>query len=57
MAKWLHVGFCGAFMRTLEELIFAVANSNEALRLQPVVPSGSQRFVGKGKGTKVLGKL
>jgi len=30
---------------------------NEALRLQPPVPSGSQRFVGKGKGAKVLGKL
>jgi len=30
---------------------------NEALRLQPPVPSGSQRTVGKGKGTKVLGNL
>ncbi|KAI9445853.1 cytochrome P450 [Lactarius psammicola] len=30
---------------------------NETLRLQPAVPSGSQRFVGKGKGTRVLGKL
>ncbi|KAF8265715.1 high nitrogen upregulated cytochrome P450 monooxygenase 2 [Lactarius quietus] len=30
---------------------------NEALRLQPPVPSGSQRFVCKGKGTKVLGNL
>jgi len=30
---------------------------NEALRLQPPVPSGSQRHVGKGKGTKVLGNL
>jgi len=28
---------------------------NEALRLQPAVPSGSQRFVGKGEGIKVLG--
>ncbi|KAI9507521.1 high nitrogen upregulated cytochrome P450 monooxygenase 2 [Russula earlei] len=30
---------------------------NEALRLQPPVPSGSQRSVNKGKGAKVLGKL
>ncbi|KAN0137403.1 Cytochrome P450 [Lactarius tabidus] len=30
---------------------------NEALRLQPTIPSGSQRTVGKGRGTKVLGKL
>jgi len=30
---------------------------NESLRLQPPVPSGSERTVGKGKGTKVLGSL
>ncbi|KAI9445739.1 high nitrogen upregulated cytochrome P450 monooxygenase 2 [Lactarius psammicola] len=30
---------------------------NEALRLQPPIPSGSPRTVGKGKGAKVLGKL
>ncbi|KAN0137375.1 Cytochrome P450 [Lactarius tabidus] len=30
---------------------------NEALRLQPAVPSGSERSVNKGKGTKVLGNL
>ncbi|KAH9983064.1 high nitrogen upregulated cytochrome P450 monooxygenase 2 [Russula compacta] len=30
---------------------------NESLRLQPPVPSGSQRSVNKGKGPKVLGKL
>jgi len=30
---------------------------NEALRLQPPVPSGSQRSVNRGNGTKVLGKL
>ncbi|KAI9447484.1 high nitrogen upregulated cytochrome P450 monooxygenase 2 [Lactarius indigo] len=30
---------------------------NETLRLQPGVPSGSQRTVGKGKGRKVLGNL
>jgi cytochrome P450 len=30
---------------------------NEVLRLQPPVPSGSQRTVGKGRGAKVLGNL
>ncbi|KAI9462028.1 high nitrogen upregulated cytochrome P450 monooxygenase 2 [Russula earlei] len=30
---------------------------NETLRLLPAVPSGSQRSVLKGKGTKVLGRL
>ena len=38
-------------------MTFAVADRNEALRLQPPLPSGSQRTVGKGKGAKVLGKL
>jgi cytochrome P450 len=38
-------------------LIFCCADSNEGLRLQPPVPSGSQRSVDKGKGPKVLGKL
>jgi hypothetical protein len=33
------------------------ADSNETLRLQPPVPSGSQRSVDKGKGPKVLGSL
>jgi len=56
MAKWLHVGVRRVEANS-EELIFAVANSNETLRLQPPVPSGSQRTVGKGKGAKVLGKL
>ena len=42
---------------TWEELTFTAVDSNEALRLQPAVPSGSQRFVGKGKGTKVIGNL
>jgi hypothetical protein len=37
--------------------IYCCGNSNEALRLQPPVPSGSQRTVAKGKGAKVLGKL
>jgi hypothetical protein len=56
MAEWLHVGVRNAGV-TLGGSNFAIANSNEALRLQPPVPSGSQRTVGKGKGTKVLGKL
>jgi cytochrome P450 len=30
---------------------------NEALRLQPPVPSGSQRTVGRGKGPTALGKM
>ncbi|KAH9167157.1 high nitrogen upregulated cytochrome P450 monooxygenase 2 [Lactarius sanguifluus] len=30
---------------------------NETLRLQPAVPSGSQRTVGKGKGTRMFGNL
>ncbi|KAI0306837.1 high nitrogen upregulated cytochrome P450 monooxygenase 2 [Multifurca ochricompacta] len=30
---------------------------NETLRLHPPVPSGSQRSLGRGKGTKVLGNL
>ncbi|KAH9015099.1 high nitrogen upregulated cytochrome P450 monooxygenase 2 [Lactarius pseudohatsudake] len=30
---------------------------NETLRLQPASPSGSQRTVGKGKGTRMLGNL
>ena len=59
--EWLNgcmwVAGCGRVMRTPDELIFVVANSNEALRLQPPVPSGSQRRVGKGDGTRVLGKL
>ena len=57
--EWLNgcmwVG--GTLGLNLAELISATANSNEALRLQPPVPSGSQRTVGKGKGSKVLGKL
>ena len=40
-----------------ERLIFVTANSNEVLRLQPTIPSGSQRTVSKGEGTRVLGKL
>ncbi|KAH8990970.1 high nitrogen upregulated cytochrome P450 monooxygenase 2 [Lactarius akahatsu] len=30
---------------------------NETLRLQPAVPGGSRRRVGKGKGTRMLGNL
>ena len=54
MAKWLHVG-----VRRVEANFggtdFYFAKSNEALRLQPPVPSGSQRTV--GNGVKMLGKL
>ena len=56
MAKWLHVGDC-AGKEYLNELISYVFNSNEALRLQPPVPSGSQRSVNKGNGPKILGNL
>ena len=38
-------------------IFFSCADSNEVLRLQPPIPSGSQRSVDKGKGPKVLGKL
>ena len=57
--EWLNgcMWVYDALKQNPEELIFAAANSNETLRLQPPVPSGSQRFVGKGKGTKVLGNL
>ena len=57
--EWLNgcMCVCGAFGRNLAGLIFYTANSNEALRLQPPLPGGSQRTVGKGKGSKVLGKL
>ena len=40
-----------------ERLIYFTVNSNEVLRLQPTIPSGSQRTVSKGEGTRVLGKL
>ncbi|KAH9056336.1 cytochrome P450 [Lactarius vividus] len=51
--KWLHVG-CAHVEANLEESIFAAVDSNETLRLQPPVPSGSQRRVDKGKGTKII---
>ncbi|KAH9057217.1 high nitrogen upregulated cytochrome P450 monooxygenase 2 [Lactarius vividus] len=44
-------------LTNLQGLIFTATNSNETLRLQPPVPSGSQRRVDKGKGAKVLGNL
>ena len=56
MAKWLHVGHY-AGKGCLNKLICYGFNSNEALRLQPPVPSGSQRSVNKGEGAKVLEKL
>ena len=56
MVKWLHVSDCG-WKDALNYLLFCSINSNEGLRLQPPVPSGSQRSVDKGKGAKVLGEL
>ena len=56
MAKWLHVGHC-AGKEYLNKLISYGFNSNEALRLQPPVPGGSQRSLNKGEGAKVLEKL
>ena len=57
--EWLNgcMWVCDSFEQTPEKLTFFYANSNEALRLQPAVPSGSPRFLRKGKGTKVLGNL
>ena len=43
--------------RNLPSTHSPLSNSNEGLRLQPPVPSGSQRSVNKGKGAKVLGNL
>jgi len=43
--------------KALYDSFVCCADSNEGLRLQPPVPSGSQRSVDKGKGPKVLGKL
>jgi len=56
---WLNGCMCVTTHRiNLNKLIFVIlSNSNEALRLQPPVPSGSQRSVNKGKGVKVLGNL
>ena len=57
--EWLNGCMCVTMHgRNLYKLIFSLlSNSNEALRLQPPVPSGSQRSVNKGKGVKVLGNL
>ena len=57
--EWLNgwMWVCGSLEQSPEELTFCYANSNETLRLQPAVPSGSPRSVRKGKGTKVLGNL
>ncbi len=49
---------CGYAARTVDpEELNCFRHSNEALRLQPAVPSGSQRTVGKGKGAKMLETL
>ncbi|KAH9001150.1 high nitrogen upregulated cytochrome P450 monooxygenase 2 [Lactarius akahatsu] len=42
---------------TLSQMEWLNSCINETLRLQPPVPSGSQRTVGKGKGAKVLENL
>ena len=55
MVEWLHVGL--RFVEVDSELNFATANRNETLRLQPVIPSGTQWRVGKGQGVKVFGSL
>ena len=57
MVKWMHVSDYASKEVLSNSISFGCGNSNEGLRLQPPVPSGSQRSVGKGKGTKVLGKL
>ncbi|KAF8261202.1 high nitrogen upregulated cytochrome P450 monooxygenase 2 [Lactarius quietus] len=41
----------------LSQMEWLNACINETLRLQPPIPSGSQRTVRKGEGTKVLGHL
>jgi hypothetical protein len=51
--EWLRKEASSRILR----FVVHCANSNEALRLQPPVPSGSQRSVNKGKGYKLLGKL
>ena len=56
MAEWLHVSVRPVEADS-EGLTFAASNSNEVLRLQPAIPSGTQCTVGKGKGPRVLGKL
>jgi hypothetical protein len=56
MGKWLYVSDYVS-KEVLVNSNFLLCHSNEGLRLQPPVPSGSQRTVDKGKGTKILGKL
>lgn len=54
MAKWLHVS--DRMLAKAQKADFSSFHSNESLRLQPPIPSGSQRSVNKGAGEKVLGK-
>ena len=56
MVERLHVGRLHT-KKALNDPFLCYADSNEGLRLQPPVPSGSQRSVDKGKGPKVLGEL
>ena len=56
--EWLNgCMWVTAHLKNHQQTYFYLSNSNETLRLQPVVPSGSQRSVRKGKGAKVLGSL
>jgi cytochrome P450 len=56
--EWLNGCMCvTTHLKNLQEIHFYPSNSNETLRLQPPVPSGSQRSLDKGKGAKVLGNL
>jgi hypothetical protein len=54
MVERLHVSV--EVRNPAEEGLIYLPNSNETLRLQPPVPSGSGRILGKGKGAKMLGK-
>ena len=54
MVKRLHVSDYSCKEALNYSIVCCCSNSNEALRLQPPVPSGSQRSV---DGAKVLGKL
>jgi hypothetical protein len=53
MAEWLYVS--GRAWKRAQTHLYS--NSNEGLRLQPPIPSGSQRSLGRGKGSRLLGKL
>jgi hypothetical protein len=54
MAKWMHVS--DRVLAKARKTNLSSFRSNESLRLQPPIPSGSQRSVNKGAGQKVLGE-